>query len=139
MRDSVRSLAARGIEPIGAEGLPISVHTEHRVISASVLPKVRQEPLFETLGGPGLEPLFSGNEAAPQLPNLRKAAPQPTAQQPTQPNRAGLGPAASTIGENHDGDSGAGRGISDLGDADIKRAIRQCVRSNPNQDELLQA
>jgi hypothetical protein len=87
--DLLMSLAARGIEPIGAEGSPISVHTEHRVISASVLPKVRQEPLFETLGGPGPEAPFSGNEAAPQLPNLCKAAPQPTARQPTQPNRAG--------------------------------------------------
>jgi very-short-patch-repair endonuclease/KaiC/GvpD/RAD55 family RecA-like ATPase len=137
--DLLRSLAARGIEPIGAEGAPISVHTEHRVISASVLPMVRQEPSFETLAGSGLEPPFSGNEVAPQLPNLRKAASPPTVLQPTQPNRVGAGLVTSTIGENYDGDGGAGRKISDVRDTEIKCAIRECVRSNPNQDELLQA
>jgi very-short-patch-repair endonuclease len=32
--DLVRTLAERGIEPIGAEGAPRSVHTEHRVVSS---------------------------------------------------------------------------------------------------------
>jgi len=59
--------------------------------------------------------------------------------QPTQPNRVGAGLVTSTIGENYDGDGGAGRKISDVRDTEIKCAIRECVRSNPNQDELLQA
>jgi very-short-patch-repair endonuclease len=33
--DLVRTLADRGIEPIGAEGAPQSIHTEHRVVSMS--------------------------------------------------------------------------------------------------------
>ena len=32
--DLLKTLAERGIEPIGAEGAPRSVHTEHRVVSA---------------------------------------------------------------------------------------------------------
>ena len=31
--DLLKTLAERGIEPIGAEGAPRSVHTEHRVVS----------------------------------------------------------------------------------------------------------
>ena len=32
--DLLKTLAERGIEPIGAEGAPRSVHTEHRVVSS---------------------------------------------------------------------------------------------------------
>lgn len=34
--DLIKTLAERGIEPIGAEGAPRSVHTEHRIVSSSV-------------------------------------------------------------------------------------------------------
>jgi very-short-patch-repair endonuclease len=37
--DVVKTLAERGIEPIGAEGAPRSVHTEHRVGSARLEPQ----------------------------------------------------------------------------------------------------
>lgn len=43
MDDLVKTLAERGIEPIGAEGAPRSVHTEHRVVSSLTVPA----------GGPG--------------------------------------------------------------------------------------
>jgi very-short-patch-repair endonuclease len=33
--DLLKSLAERGIEPIGSEGAPRSVHTEHRVLSST--------------------------------------------------------------------------------------------------------
>lgn len=36
MNDLLKSLADRDIEPIGSEGAPRSVHTEHRVVSTSV-------------------------------------------------------------------------------------------------------
>ena len=36
MDDLLKSLAERGIEPIGSEGAPKSVHTEHRVVSSSI-------------------------------------------------------------------------------------------------------
>ena len=38
--DLVKTLAERGIEPIGAEGAPRSVHTEHRVVSSLIEPPV---------------------------------------------------------------------------------------------------
>src|ERR1019366_5012577 len=57
--DLLKSLAARGIEPVGAEGAPISVHTEHRVVSPSILPAVSQDPLFERLSELGVGPLPS--------------------------------------------------------------------------------
>jgi hypothetical protein len=34
LNDLLETLAKRGIEPIGAEGAPRSVHTEHRVVSS---------------------------------------------------------------------------------------------------------
>ncbi|TRZ47912.1 hypothetical protein D4S03_10765, partial [bacterium] len=40
--DLLKTLAERGIEPIGAEGAPRSVHTEHRIVSASTEPAVEQ-------------------------------------------------------------------------------------------------
>ena len=40
--DLVKTLAERGIEPIGAEGAPRSVHTEHRVVSSFTEPAVEQ-------------------------------------------------------------------------------------------------
>jgi very-short-patch-repair endonuclease len=36
MNDLLKSLADHDIEPIGSEGAPRSVHTEHRVVSPSV-------------------------------------------------------------------------------------------------------
>ncbi|MGQ0792811.1 MAG: AAA domain-containing protein [Deltaproteobacteria bacterium] len=38
--DLMKTLAERGIEPIGAEGAPRSVHTEHRVVSSLIEPAV---------------------------------------------------------------------------------------------------
>lgn len=43
MDDLVRTLAERGIEPIGAEGAPRSVHTEHRVVPFVTRPEVGQD------------------------------------------------------------------------------------------------
>lgn len=40
--DLLKTLATRGIEPIGAEGAPRSVHTEHRIISSLTEPEVGQ-------------------------------------------------------------------------------------------------
>lgn len=40
--DLLKTLAERGIEPIGAEGTPRSVHTEHRVVSSLTEPTVGQ-------------------------------------------------------------------------------------------------
>jgi very-short-patch-repair endonuclease len=42
MDDLLRSLAERGIEPIGSEGAPRSVHTEHRVVQ-SIKPSVAEQ------------------------------------------------------------------------------------------------
>jgi hypothetical protein len=41
--------------------------------------------------------------------------------------------------ENCSEDSGASRKITDVQDAEIKSAIRECLRSNPDQDELIEA
>ena len=38
LEDLLKTLAERGIEPIGAEGAPRSVHTEHRVVSSATEP-----------------------------------------------------------------------------------------------------
>jgi hypothetical protein len=38
MGDLLKSLADHGIEPIGSEGAPRSVHTEHRIVSSLPLP-----------------------------------------------------------------------------------------------------
>jgi len=43
MDDLVKTLAERGIEPIGAEGAPRSVHTEHRVVPFVNQPEVGQD------------------------------------------------------------------------------------------------
>ncbi len=43
MDDLVKTLAERGIEPIGAEGAPRSVHTEHRVVPFVTQPEVGQD------------------------------------------------------------------------------------------------
>jgi very-short-patch-repair endonuclease len=40
--DLSKTLAARGIEPIGAEGAPRSVHTEHRIVSSLPEPELGQ-------------------------------------------------------------------------------------------------
>lgn len=42
LADLLKTLAERGIEPIGAEGAPRSVHTEHRVVSSSTEQAVEQ-------------------------------------------------------------------------------------------------
>jgi very-short-patch-repair endonuclease len=46
MNDVLKSLAERGIEPIGSEGAPRSVHTEHRVISSSC-PRAEEKDTVE--------------------------------------------------------------------------------------------
>jgi REase_MTES_1575/AAA domain len=43
--DLLKTLAERGIEPIGAEGAPRSVHTEHRVVSFVSEPVNQDSPL----------------------------------------------------------------------------------------------
>jgi len=43
LEDLVKSLAARGIEPIGGEGAPRSVHSEHRIISPSTESTITQD------------------------------------------------------------------------------------------------
>ncbi len=42
LNDLLKALAERGIEPIGTEGAPRSVHTEHRVVSSRIEPTVGQ-------------------------------------------------------------------------------------------------
>ncbi len=43
LEDLLKTLAERGIEPIGAEGAPRSVHTEHRVVSFVTEPVNRED------------------------------------------------------------------------------------------------
>jgi hypothetical protein len=43
--DLLKSLAERGVEPIGAEGAPRSLHTEHRAVCSFTLPIVEQAGL----------------------------------------------------------------------------------------------
>jgi very-short-patch-repair endonuclease len=45
MDDLLRTLSERGIDPIGAEGAPRSVHTEHRMVEALAEPMTNEEPI----------------------------------------------------------------------------------------------
>lgn len=167
--DLVKSLVARGIEPVGAEGAPVSVHTEHRVVSSSILPAVSQDPLVEALSEFMVKPLpntppgrIDANElkngvmrmgsesrrreaipdengAETQSPSLRKTTSLPNPLQYAQPHRPETGSGISAIQGTFNWDSGAGRKISDVPNAEIKSAIRDGVRLNPTQDELVDA
>lgn len=53
--DLLKTLAERGIEPIGAEGAPSSVHTEHRVVS-SVSKTMNQAEVWPAEDAASLEP-----------------------------------------------------------------------------------
>ena len=165
--DLLKSLAARGIEPVGAEGAPVSVHTEHRVVSSSLILAVNQdtvgeiqselivEPLLNTpLGRTGTnEPkngvIGKGSEfrrleenpdeigAEIQLRSLGRSACPPISFQSGEPHGPESGPDISTIQQTFDWDSGAGRKVSDVPDAEIRAAIRAGIRSWPTEDELV--
>ncbi|HXB67622.1 MAG TPA: AAA domain-containing protein [Candidatus Acidoferrales bacterium] len=96
-------------------------------------PKLTMEPVFEKLAELGIEPLSNDppgeaqttdltDEVIRVASDLRRQWENPTENQ-----------------ENSSEDSGSGRKITDVPDAEIKSAIRKCVRSNPTQDELVQA
>lgn len=71
--DLMKTLAERGIEPIGAEGAPKSVHTEHRVVSSDSFPAIQadrptEDPAVLQPPSPDVLPVasISGEEALPQ-------------------------------------------------------------------------
>jgi len=72
--DLLKTLAERGIEPIGAEGAPKSVHTEHRVVSSFTEPVKRDGSMHVEV----LESVNTSNPAAlsPEDSAARGDAPQ---------------------------------------------------------------
>jgi very-short-patch-repair endonuclease len=73
--DLMKTLAERGIEPIGAEGAPKSVHTEHRVVS-SVSKPVNQADVWPAADPVSLQP--PRPDVLPVSPiSAREALPQP--------------------------------------------------------------
>jgi very-short-patch-repair endonuclease len=96
--DLMKTLAERGIEPIGAEGAPMSVHTEHRVVS-SVSKPANQPDLWPAEDPVSLQPprpdvlpvsSISAREALPQAreplrPQANDGDPPGRGPQPTLP------------------------------------------------------
>ncbi|HSV74602.1 MAG TPA: AAA domain-containing protein [Chthonomonadales bacterium] len=76
--DLIKALAERGIDPIGAEGAPRSVHTEHRVVS-SVSRPANEVDLWPAEDPVGLQPRrpdvlpTSSTSAREALPQPREA------------------------------------------------------------------
>lgn len=81
--DLMKTLAERGIEPIGAEGAPKSVHTEHRVVSSVSKPASEAElwtpedPVSLRPPRPDVLPVssISAREALPQPRELLRPPP----------------------------------------------------------------
>jgi very-short-patch-repair endonuclease len=82
--DLVRTLAERGIEPIGAEGAPRSVHTEHRVVSSNPQSTKQDDAIPAHVAGIAQAPILvvhdqssnSGRESVPlaEAPNTQSVA-----------------------------------------------------------------
>jgi len=66
--DLVKTLAERGIEPIGAEGAPRSVHTEHRVVPFVTEPAVGQGSVMS------VEIIESAQATIPEAPPARTSS-----------------------------------------------------------------
>jgi len=66
--DLLKTLAERGIEPIGAEGAPRSVHTEHRVVSSRIEPAVGQVTVLP------VEVVDSAQVSIPEIPPARASS-----------------------------------------------------------------
>ena len=66
--DLVRTLAERGIEPIGAEGAPRSVHTEHRIVPFVTEPAVGQGTVMP------VEIVESAQASIPEAPPARTSS-----------------------------------------------------------------
>jgi very-short-patch-repair endonuclease len=78
--DLLRTLAERGIEPIGAEGAPRSVHTEHRVVS-SVSKSPNQAEVWPVEGPVSLE------APKPDVPPISSTSAGKVLPQPGEPRR----------------------------------------------------
>jgi hypothetical protein len=78
--DLLRTLAERGIEPIGAEGAPRSVHTEHRVVS-SVSKPPNQPEVWPAEGPVGLR------APKPDAPSISSISPGKVLPRPAEPRR----------------------------------------------------
>jgi hypothetical protein len=85
-------------------------------VSSSILQPVIQDPIFQTPSELIAEPLLL---------------------QPAEPHRQETGSDTSAFQEAFNSDSGAGRKFCHVADAEIKSAIRDGVRSNPDQAELV--
>jgi very-short-patch-repair endonuclease len=68
LEDLLMTLAERGIEPIGAEGAPRSVHTEHRVVSSLIEPAVGQVTVMP------VEVVESAQASIPEAPPVRTSS-----------------------------------------------------------------
>ena len=66
--DLLKTLAERGIEPIGTEGAPRSVHTEHRVVSSLIEPAVGQGTVMP------VEVVESAQASIPEAPPARTSS-----------------------------------------------------------------
>jgi len=66
--DLVKTLAERGIEPIGAEGAPRSVHTEHRIVPFVTEPAVGQGTVMP------VEIVESAQASIPEAPPVRTSS-----------------------------------------------------------------
>ena len=96
--DLLKTLAERGIEPIGAEGAPRSVHTEHRIVT-SVTEPTNQGSLIPV----------EGPESAQATIHAPLLAPRSSARVDTPPVQAPLYPSS----DNEDGRFGRG-GVQSL-------------------------
>lgn len=68
MDDLEKTLTERGIEPIGAEGAPRSVHTEHRVVSSLTVPAGEQDTMMP------VEIVESAQAPIPEAPPTRTSS-----------------------------------------------------------------